>query len=191
MSFLDKAKEFADKHDEQVDQALEKAGDLIDKRTGGKYSATSTRPWTRPSNAPGPAIPSSSAGAQGGRRRPAARRLDRQRDGRRVVVHRKHRRVYGELLSRSRNAPAAAVTSVFRVFPAVPHRPGDRVRVVPATAVLPAGAQSQRQNAGPSSGSQRRILSAGRPRCAAGATAPRSGSRASRRPTPARSVFRR
>jgi flagellar hook-associated protein FlgK len=38
MSFLDKAKDFIDKHDEQVDQALEKAGDEVDKRTGNKYS---------------------------------------------------------------------------------------------------------------------------------------------------------
>lgn len=38
MSFLDKAKELADKHDKQVDQGLEKAGDQIDKRTGGKHS---------------------------------------------------------------------------------------------------------------------------------------------------------
>lgn len=35
--FLDKAKEFADKHDEQVDQALEKGGDFADQKTGGKY----------------------------------------------------------------------------------------------------------------------------------------------------------
>ena len=39
MSFLDKAKEFADKHDKQVDQILEKVGDEVDKRTGHKYSA--------------------------------------------------------------------------------------------------------------------------------------------------------
>jgi hypothetical protein len=39
MSFLDKAKEFAHKHDKQVDQLLEKAGDEIDKRTGHKYSS--------------------------------------------------------------------------------------------------------------------------------------------------------
>jgi flagellar hook-associated protein FlgK len=38
MSFLDKAKDFIDKHDEQVDQALEKVGDEVDKRTGNKYS---------------------------------------------------------------------------------------------------------------------------------------------------------
>jgi len=38
MSFLDKAKDFADKHDEQVDQGLDKAGDQIDDRTGNKYS---------------------------------------------------------------------------------------------------------------------------------------------------------
>jgi hypothetical protein len=39
MSFMDKAEDFADKHDEQVDQGLEKAGDQVDKRTGDKYSA--------------------------------------------------------------------------------------------------------------------------------------------------------
>jgi hypothetical protein len=38
MSFLDKAKDFLDKHDEQVDQALEKIGDEVDKRTDHKYS---------------------------------------------------------------------------------------------------------------------------------------------------------
>jgi hypothetical protein len=38
MGFLDKAKDFADKHDEHVDQALEKAGDQADQRTGNKYS---------------------------------------------------------------------------------------------------------------------------------------------------------
>jgi hypothetical protein len=39
MSFLDKAKDFVDKHDEQVDQALEKIGDQVDERTGHKYSS--------------------------------------------------------------------------------------------------------------------------------------------------------
>ncbi len=39
MSFLDKAKDLAGKHDEQVDQGLEKAGDQIDQRTGDKYSS--------------------------------------------------------------------------------------------------------------------------------------------------------
>ncbi|UQU65922.1 antitoxin [Couchioplanes caeruleus] len=39
MSFLDKAKEFADKHDEQVDQVLEKLGDEVDNRTGHKYTS--------------------------------------------------------------------------------------------------------------------------------------------------------
>jgi antitoxin protein of toxin-antitoxin system len=38
MSFLDKAKDLANKHDEQVDQGLEKVGDQIDQRTGGKHS---------------------------------------------------------------------------------------------------------------------------------------------------------
>ncbi|MET8229746.1 antitoxin [Micromonospora sp. NPDC005298] len=35
--FMDKAKDFADKHDKQVDQGMEKAGDMADKRTGGRY----------------------------------------------------------------------------------------------------------------------------------------------------------
>jgi hypothetical protein len=35
--FLDRAKDFADDHDEQVDQGLDKAGDLADEKTGGRY----------------------------------------------------------------------------------------------------------------------------------------------------------
>jgi hypothetical protein len=35
--FMDKAKDFADQHDEQVDQALEKGGDVASEKTGGKY----------------------------------------------------------------------------------------------------------------------------------------------------------
>jgi len=35
--FADKAKDFADQHDEQVDQGLDKAGDFADQKTGGKY----------------------------------------------------------------------------------------------------------------------------------------------------------
>jgi len=35
--FMDKAKDVADKHDKQVDQGMEKAGDAADRRTGGKY----------------------------------------------------------------------------------------------------------------------------------------------------------
>ncbi|MEU1238908.1 antitoxin [Micromonospora parva] len=35
--FMDKAKDFADTHDKQVDQGAEKAGEMADKRTGGKY----------------------------------------------------------------------------------------------------------------------------------------------------------
>ena len=34
---MENAKEFADQHDEQVDQGLEKAGDLADERTGGQH----------------------------------------------------------------------------------------------------------------------------------------------------------
>ena len=39
MGFMDKAKDFADKHDEQVDQGIEKAGDQVDQRTGNKYAS--------------------------------------------------------------------------------------------------------------------------------------------------------
>ena len=39
MSFLDKAKEFVDGHDKQVDEGLEKAGEQVDQRTGNKYSS--------------------------------------------------------------------------------------------------------------------------------------------------------
>ena len=35
--FMDKAEEFADQHDQQVDQGIEKAGDLAEEMTGGKY----------------------------------------------------------------------------------------------------------------------------------------------------------
>jgi hypothetical protein len=37
MGFLDRAKELAEQHDDKVDQALEKIGDEVDKRTDGKY----------------------------------------------------------------------------------------------------------------------------------------------------------
>jgi hypothetical protein len=39
MSFLNKAKDFLDKHDEQVDKALDKIGDAVDKKTDHKYTA--------------------------------------------------------------------------------------------------------------------------------------------------------
>jgi len=35
--FMDRAKDFADQHDEQVDKGIQRAGDEADKRTGGKY----------------------------------------------------------------------------------------------------------------------------------------------------------
>ena len=37
MSLFDKAKDFIDQHDEQVDDALDKAGDFLSDKTGGKY----------------------------------------------------------------------------------------------------------------------------------------------------------
>jgi hypothetical protein len=39
MSFMDKAKDFADDHDQQVDQGLDKAGDQVNQRTGDKYES--------------------------------------------------------------------------------------------------------------------------------------------------------
>jgi hypothetical protein len=39
MGFLDEAKKLIGKHDKQVDQAIEKAGDAVDEKTGGKYAA--------------------------------------------------------------------------------------------------------------------------------------------------------
>jgi hypothetical protein len=38
MGFLDDAKKFIDEHDDKVDQAIEKAGDLADDKTGGKFA---------------------------------------------------------------------------------------------------------------------------------------------------------
>ena len=35
--FMDKAKDLADQHDDQVDQGLDKAADFADQKTGGKY----------------------------------------------------------------------------------------------------------------------------------------------------------
>jgi len=38
MGIVDKAKQFAAEHEQQIDSAAEKAGDFIDQKTGGKYS---------------------------------------------------------------------------------------------------------------------------------------------------------
>lgn len=37
-SFFDKVKDLAGKHDDKVDEALEKIGEAADERTGHKYS---------------------------------------------------------------------------------------------------------------------------------------------------------
>jgi hypothetical protein len=37
MGIIDKVKEFAHRHDDKVDQGIEKAGNQADHRTGGKY----------------------------------------------------------------------------------------------------------------------------------------------------------
>jgi hypothetical protein len=39
MGLLDEAKKLIGKHDKQVDQAIEKAGDAVDDKTGGTYAA--------------------------------------------------------------------------------------------------------------------------------------------------------
>ncbi|MFG1928301.1 antitoxin [Cryptosporangium sp. NPDC048952] len=38
MGLFDKAKDFVDKHDTQVDKGLDKLGDIVDERTGHKHS---------------------------------------------------------------------------------------------------------------------------------------------------------
>jgi hypothetical protein len=38
MDFLNRAKDLIDKHEDKVDQALEKIGDEVDKRTGHKHT---------------------------------------------------------------------------------------------------------------------------------------------------------
>ena len=40
---MDKAKDMAGKHDDKVDQGLEKVDDQIDQRTGNKYDAQTDR----------------------------------------------------------------------------------------------------------------------------------------------------
>ncbi len=37
MGFLDKAKDLIGKNDQKIDDAIEKAGDVIDDKTGGKF----------------------------------------------------------------------------------------------------------------------------------------------------------
>jgi hypothetical protein len=37
-SFFDKVKDLADQHDEKIDAALDKVGDVVDDKTGNKYS---------------------------------------------------------------------------------------------------------------------------------------------------------
>jgi MT0933-like antitoxin protein len=38
MGFLDDAKKLVDEHEDQVDAGIEKAGDLVDEKTGDKYA---------------------------------------------------------------------------------------------------------------------------------------------------------
>lgn len=38
MGFLDKAKKLVGEHGDKVDDAVKKAGDMIDDKTGGKYA---------------------------------------------------------------------------------------------------------------------------------------------------------
>ncbi|MCO5992398.1 antitoxin [Actinoallomurus rhizosphaericola] len=37
MSFKDKVKDLLGQHGDKVDEAIEKAGDMVDRKTGGKY----------------------------------------------------------------------------------------------------------------------------------------------------------
>jgi uncharacterized protein YjbJ (UPF0337 family) len=38
MSIVDKVKELLGQHGDQVDKAVDKAGDMLDEKTGGKYA---------------------------------------------------------------------------------------------------------------------------------------------------------
>jgi hypothetical protein len=38
MSIVDKMKEFLGQHGDKVDKVVEKAGDMVDEKTGGKYA---------------------------------------------------------------------------------------------------------------------------------------------------------
>jgi hypothetical protein len=38
MSIMDKMKEFLGQHGDKVDKVVEKAGDMVDEKTGGKYA---------------------------------------------------------------------------------------------------------------------------------------------------------
>jgi hypothetical protein len=38
MSIVDKVKDFLGRHGDQVDKVIEKAGDIADEKTGGKYA---------------------------------------------------------------------------------------------------------------------------------------------------------
>lgn len=38
MGLFDKAKDLAGEHSEQVDQGIDKGGDMLDEKTGGKYA---------------------------------------------------------------------------------------------------------------------------------------------------------
>ncbi len=38
MGLFDKAKDLAGEHSEQVDQGIEKGGDMVDEKTGDKYA---------------------------------------------------------------------------------------------------------------------------------------------------------
>ncbi|MBI3217540.1 MAG: antitoxin [Mycobacterium sp.] len=40
MSFLDKAKDLAAKNADKVEQIIDKAGDIVDQKTAGKYADT-------------------------------------------------------------------------------------------------------------------------------------------------------
>ena len=60
MGFLDKVKNLLAKNADKVDTAIDKAGDIVDKKTQGKYTSTSTRcrtPPRRPSTRRNPQTP--------------------------------------------------------------------------------------------------------------------------------------
>ena len=64
--FMDKAKDLADKRDDEVDKGFQQAGDKVDDRTGGKYNDKIEKGWMRRNAA--------QATTTGSRNSPAGRR---------------------------------------------------------------------------------------------------------------------
>jgi MT0933-like antitoxin protein len=66
MSLIDKVKNFLSQHEAQVDQAIDKAGDIADQRTGSKYSEQIDKAQEQAKKMTGPNEPRETYGTQQG-----------------------------------------------------------------------------------------------------------------------------